>query len=120
MFVIKCLRSLWVFGVVVRLDSDNGCVVLHQVGISLYFMKKMHGQTTLTKTVSTALQQFLIKICFTLRRMLFSPSIQLPVLYNSFSYTLTEIMSCHLTSRKESLPSYTEHETRNSSSSSGA
>ena len=37
MFVIKCLRRLWVFGVVVRLDSDNGCVVLHQVGISLYF-----------------------------------------------------------------------------------
>jgi hypothetical protein len=26
-FVIKCLRRLWVFSVVVRLDSGNGCVV---------------------------------------------------------------------------------------------
>jgi len=26
-FVIKSLRRLWVFSVVVRLDSGNGCVV---------------------------------------------------------------------------------------------
>jgi len=26
-FVIKSLRRLWMFSVVVRLDSDNGCVV---------------------------------------------------------------------------------------------
>jgi len=26
-FVIKSLRRLWVFNVVVRLDSGNGCVV---------------------------------------------------------------------------------------------
>ena len=26
-FVIESLRRLWVFSVVVRLDSDNGCVV---------------------------------------------------------------------------------------------
>ena len=26
-FVIKCVHRLWVFSVVVRLDSGNGCVV---------------------------------------------------------------------------------------------
>ena len=26
-FVIKCLPRLWVFSVVVRLDSGNGCVI---------------------------------------------------------------------------------------------
>jgi len=26
-FVIKCLRGLWLFSVVVRSDSGNGCVV---------------------------------------------------------------------------------------------
>ena len=45
-FVIKFLRRLWVFSVVISLDSGSGCVV-HQAGFSHYFMRKMHGQTTL-------------------------------------------------------------------------
>jgi len=30
-----------------RVDGANVAVRLHQVGISSYFMRKMHGQTTL-------------------------------------------------------------------------